>query len=861
MSSARIPWWIWLIAASSVVCFLAGFVYLPLKLPEATGVNLSFRDNRVASVTPGSPGDTAGFKQGDRIVNIDGRVVQNIFEVGSALGNTRFDHPVSIVVLRGRQEVPLQLTLNHKLTQRWGSKESLGWWVEVAVSLIQLLVGLLVLFKRPRDLTAVAAGIFLCSIGTSSGNFMSPNAAVVWRTLPLAIQWLIFPMVVVGSNGTPVPTLLFALSFPKPLLYRRWAWMMLAVLTAPLLCFVAAANYIVLFAPQRAVDVFPGWLVAIIGIDFLLVFLGSVVILAVNYFRLREVNERRRIRLVVFGLLLFLVDFLAFLLFSSFQKTLWLSAIAISPLVFGLAQVPFTICVAYAVLKQRLFQVSFIVRQGLQYALAKNGIRTLQMLAILVVTLTALALIGQNRDRPQKIIVIAVGLLALFTIRRMTEKIGAWTDRRFFREAYDAEQALSELSDGVRGIVEAHSLIETVAERISETLHISRVAVLLGGAGPYRPAYALGYGAAPDIAFSPSAGTVKVLQRQKEPARVYFDDPQSWLYREPEVTEEDRAKLTELDTELLLPLSARDELLGFISLGPKRSAEPYSRTDLRLLKSVATQTGLALENARLISAIAAEVAQRERLNSEMQIARKVQERLFPQTLPPIAGIDYAGACRSALGVGGDYYDFLALPAGKLGIAIGDVSGKGIAAALTMASLQASLRSEATRAPDNLSLMMSNVNRLLYEASASNTYATFFYGQYDPASRQLTYVNAGHNPPMLFHCSNGEWPLTRLETGGTVVGLLENSSYRQAALTIAPGDMLIAFTDGISEAMNDAQDEFGEERLIETINCCAGLSPTEIIAGIMRTADAFVAGVKQNDDMTLVVLCAQPEAVK
>jgi sigma-B regulation protein RsbU (phosphoserine phosphatase) len=212
--------------------------------------------------------------------------------------------------------------------------------------------------------------------------------------------------------------------------------------------------------------------------------------------------------------------------------------------------------------------------------------------------------------------------------------------------------------------------------------------------------------------------------------------------------------------------------------------------------------------------------------------------------------------RSALGVGGDYYDFLALPAGKLGIAIGDVSGKGIAAALTMASLQASLRSEATRAPDNLAGMMSNVNRLVYEASASNRYATFFYGQYDPASRQLTYVNAGHNPPMLFHCSDGEWPVCRLETGGTVVGLLESFSYEQATLTIAPGDILIAFTDGISEAMNDAQDEFGEDRLIETIKRCAVLSPAEIIACIMRTADAFVAGAKQNDDMTLVVLCAQ-----
>ena len=248
---------------------------------------------------------------------------------------------------------------------------------------------------------------------------------------------------------------------------------------------------------------------------------------------------------------------------------------------------------------QKAMDVRVVLRQGLQYALARNGVRTLQVLAILLVALTALALIGQNRERAQKLIVIALGLLAIFTIRRLSEKAGAWIDRRFFREAYDAEQVLNELSDGVRTMLEVRSLVETVAERISQTLHISRVAVLLGGGGPYRPAYAVGYGAPPDIAFPAGVGTVKVLERQTEPARVYFDDPHSWLYREPEITEEDRSKLTQLDEEVLLPLNTRDKLLGFISLGPKLSDEPYSRGDLRLLKSVATQTGLALENAQL----------------------------------------------------------------------------------------------------------------------------------------------------------------------------------------------------------------------------------------------------------------------
>ena len=412
---------------------------------------------------------------------------------------------------------------------------------------------------------------------------------------------------------------------------------------------------------------------------------------------------------------------------------------------------------------------------------------------------------------------------------------------------------LSELGDQVRTMVETQPLLATVTERISESLHVPRVAVLLDGSGPYRPAYAVGYSSPPEVVFPDSAMTVQYLQREKEPARVYLDDPNSWVYRTPGLTEEERALLAALDAELLLPLSVKNKLLGFISLSQKRSEEPYSGTDLRLLKSVAAQTGLALENARLTSAIAEEVAQRERLNREVEIAREVQERLFPQELPAIPGLDYCGKCRPARGVGGDYYDFLALPGGRLGIALGDVSGKGIAAALMMASLEASLRAEAMRGTDDLSTVIHNVNRLVYGATADNHYATFFYAQYNPSGRRLSYVNAGHNPPLLFRQRGGEQKVERLADGGTVIGLFPTSAYRQCEVVLEPGDLFVAFTDGITETMNLAEEEWGQEQLVRTIEACDRLRTTELIDQILSAADRFASGAKQHDDMTLVVV--------
>jgi sigma-B regulation protein RsbU (phosphoserine phosphatase) len=265
----------------------------------------------------------------------------------------------------------------------------------------------------------------------------------------------------------------------------------------------------------------------------------------------------------------------------------------------------------------------------------------------------------------------------------------------------------------------------------------------------------------------------------------------------------------------------------------------------------AAQTALAEEVARLTTAIGREMAQRERLNRELEIAREVQEDLFPQGLPPVRGLDYCGQCRPAREVGGDYYDFLELPEGRLGVAIGDVSGKGVGAALMMASLEASLRALAPVIADPAELM-ERVNRLVYQASAANRYATLFYAEYEPVSRRLSYVNAGHNPPVVVRNRAGSDQVLRLQTGGSVIGLLPQR-YQRGAFCHEPGDLVVLFTDGVSESMNVRSEEWGEHRLIELAKTCHGSTAPETMRRILTAAEAFAAGASQHDDMTLVVL--------
>jgi sigma-B regulation protein RsbU (phosphoserine phosphatase) len=289
--------------------------------------------------------------------------------------------------------------------------------------------------------------------------------------------------------------------------------------------------------------------------------------------------------------------------------------------------------------------------------------------------------------------------------------------------------------------------------------------------------------------------------------------------------------------------------MGIMALGPKRSEAAWSRTDLQVLQTVARQTGLALEVSELAHSLAAEAAQRERDQREMEIAREVQERLFPQEMPDIPGASVAGHCRPALGVGGDYYDVIHLEDGRLGLAVGDVSGKGISAALLMASLRASLRGVTLDNPRDFAKLMHKVNRLVYEASASNRYATFFFAAYDPHTRRVECVNAGHNPPVVLR--NGE--VIRLEAGGPVVGLLPFAPYVEQALTLESGDLLLLYTDGISEAMTHDDEEWGEERMIEAARKVSAKPAGEVLHALFAAADKFTAGAPQHDDMTLLIL--------
>jgi len=251
---------------------------------------------------------------------------------------------------------------------------------------------------------------------------------------------------------------------------------------------------------------------------------------------------------------------------------------------------------------------------------------------------------------------------------------------------------------------------------------------------------------------------------------------------------------------------------------------------------------------RLLRFVETSRQDRKRLEDQIDAAAEVQQQLFPRTQPFVPGLDYAGMCRPALGVSGDYYDFFTLPSGRLAILLADVCGKGMPAALVAASLQAAVRAYAPAADGNAGQLLKEVNQLLCETTSPERFVTLFYAVYDPARRELTWTNAGHCPAL---CLRADGELVRLESLTMPAGITRAMAPLQETMVMAPGDLLLINSDGIPEAANAQQEEFGEQRFENVVQENRNLGAAQLCGAILDCVREFSGGWHQGDDLTVV----------
>jgi serine phosphatase RsbU (regulator of sigma subunit)/pSer/pThr/pTyr-binding forkhead associated (FHA) protein len=287
----------------------------------------------------------------------------------------------------------------------------------------------------------------------------------------------------------------------------------------------------------------------------------------------------------------------------------------------------------------------------------------------------------------------------------------------------------------------------------------------------------------------------------------------------------------------------RDAVIGLVYVDSLQHAHAFSEDDLRVLTAIANVAAAKIENVRLLE----ESLEKRRMEEDMRIAAEIQTGLLPRQAPSVEGWDLAGCNRPCRTVGGDYYDF-ELEGGRLLLALGDVSGKGTGAALLMTVLRAAVRAHWTE--PSLSEAVVRINRTVFQNIPSSKYVTFFLAALDPASGRLSYVNAGHNPPLLVRADGTS---SRLDEGGLVLGMFDNVAYQEGAARLEPGDTLLVYSDGVTETWSRDGDEFGEERLLELVTGSRQVPPRELQEEVLRELDRFSEGARATDDRTLVVL--------
>jgi serine phosphatase RsbU (regulator of sigma subunit)/pSer/pThr/pTyr-binding forkhead associated (FHA) protein len=327
----------------------------------------------------------------------------------------------------------------------------------------------------------------------------------------------------------------------------------------------------------------------------------------------------------------------------------------------------------------------------------------------------------------------------------------------------------------------------------------------------------------------------------KQGASVLTSDAQ----QDPRFQERRSVVLGGLRSVMAVPLAVEGRISGMIYVDNSFHTNRFTERDLQLLTLIAGVAAIRIENARLL-----EVQQEQkRLANELVVASEIQLRLHPETPPAIPSYDLIGVSFPCYEVGGDYYDFIEKRDGRFVIALGDVSGKGTGAALLMSSVHAAVRAH-TRTRLSASEIVAEINQYIYDNTPSNRYVTLLYSELDPRSHQLTYINAGHNSPLLVRAS-GE--VTALDIGGFPVGITPFGDYREGFVEIEPGDALVIYSDGVTESLNEEGEEFGEARLIEIVQKNRGRTAAGLRDRIDEALAKFVGKAKSVDDLTLVIM--------
>jgi serine phosphatase RsbU (regulator of sigma subunit) len=764
-------------------------------------------------------GEAAGLRPGDRIVAINGRGYGTFDELFFG-GLRREDAGATnryTVQRDGRTldiDVPTGRLGASAVLKRSGPLFLIG--------MVYILIGALVFLMKPKARESWLFFGLTCFLGVGIG--LSSPADLMQPS------WL-YDLRFLANVLIPAAMIHLALYFPKA---RGFA------LRRPWLSVLPYAISIAIFMLRQATAVhhwnvpklvFALWTAyTAIGI---LVFVGST---AWNAMRDGSIIVRLQSRVMFIGALLGL--FIPAL--DLLSATLWQVAIFSDPVVgFGVFFSLFPLSIGYTIVKHDLFAIDVIVRRTYGYVLS-----TAAIVGTYAGLVSAVNVVFGSADAARSpLFAVGFALVVVFFFEPLHRRIQAFVDRTFYRRQYDYRSAIKSLSEAMTSILDPQLILRTLAGAVVREMVLENGVVLMPDGSGHAVAVTEGIDerALPVRSLAPNDAVMRLVQKTKGP--VLRHD----VMLNPAHAEERPAlerTLANLQADLVLPMLYKGEVHGLLSLGRKKSGKLFTPEDFDLLRTMLSQSAIALENARLFRDNLA----KGRMEEELKIARDIQMGMLPERPPKLDGAQIAARTIPAREVGGDFYDFIEFRE-RVGLVVGDVSGKGVSAGLMMAGTRSTYRVLLDAEPP-VHQVMNIANQRLRRDIRKGNFVALLYAVLDPKARKLVVSSAGQTSPVL--CSPGE-PPRLIETQGDRFPLgIVDCQYEETTLELAPSSTVVFYTDGVVEAMNARQELYGFERLLACVDANRDLGASELLERLFEDIAAFVGGTEPHDDITIVV---------
>jgi sigma-B regulation protein RsbU (phosphoserine phosphatase) len=777
----------------------------------------------VQSINPDSPNAGGPIRRDDEIVEVDGLRVRNYNHLRHLVSDNHDLAPQDYVLTRHGETVTAVVTYipvpGSLIYRRFAS---------LLVGFTFLLVGLIVLLRRDDTV----------------GLLFSANCAI--------LAFLLTDRPIIGSSWMQLTGELFddavMVLFPAVFLHFFLVFhdrplnegglrsrSVVLIYSPPAVLFVFSSVFAVrqFFGVPTPLPV--QMFVLIASTLFLAGYLVASLVIFVRNYRSSSAALKQKKRVAILGTVVGIIPFLAVIvwrLFSPGTKTSWefLSVLAL-----GFVSISF----GYAILKHGAIELNIVVRKSIAYAFLSGAVIASYYG---LVNLMGDFLTAEFNLRPAYFSMVTILVLAvIFAPAR--DVVQRAVDRVFLRKEYDYKSEVVEFNREIARKLTRKEILDHFVGRVSALLNPSFVVFYApsnGGEEWLIDRYGPEGNTTLPADFPKQSLLGRYLTRYRKPLLVEYLD-HSWGRRHLDDTS--TAFLDRSHAAVCLPLAAGDAVVGLAVLGTKRNDCLYSQTDSQLLERFAEHLGLVLENAELHEAS----IEQERLRNEVLLAREIQLSLLPTQSPAHPSLEIVGKMVSSAEVGGDYFDYLGLEADRIGVVIGDVSGKGVPAAMLMSSLQAVFKNLALRERMGPAELVGELNGHLCRNAQADQFATFFFGVLDMSTSTFTFSNAGHCPPLHLKRDYAD----RLGEGGLPLGVDPAAVYQQGEVRIDAGDVVCLYTDGFTEQSNPAQEQFGEQRLIEFLRAKQEL-PIEALQDALFAAILAFGDGRQDDDSTAII---------